>query len=209
MTLRELFEFYKTGISSDEKIVLCNYKTQDGFEINNVQQFKDVIEYFGETDIFLMNKVDIDDGIYMEYFIMEKVEPYIAVLRHPELTNAYFKETPDKILSVHASESGIYHYILVDYKNLIKDLVIELPETINDNIWKVLRKKFPQSFKKNETIENSSFSIVFTNSDRFKLIEQFSFKLYSIDKIFPDIKTRHLEVASKRLWKEILKVDKN
>jgi len=209
VTLKELFEFYKTGISSDEKIILCDYKNQDGFEINNIQQFLDVIEYFGETDVFLMNKTDIDDGIYMEYFIMEKVEPYIVTLRHPELTNAYFREAPDKLLSVHASDSGIYHYLLVDYKNLIKDLVIECPPTINENIWKVLRKKFPESFKKNETIDNSSFSIVFTNSDRFKSIEQFSFKMYPMEKIFPNIKTRHLEVASKRLWKEMLKADKN
>lgn len=206
MTLKELFEFYKTGMVSDEKIILCNYKTQDGFEIKDIQSFQNTIDHFGDKNIYLLNNQEINDFTYFDYFEMEKVEPYIVVFRHPELTNSYFKDAPDKILGIHNNALGMWHYLMVDYGDMIKDFVIEAPPAIEDTIWKLLKKRFPESFKKNEIIGNSSFSFVFTNSDRFKSIEQFSFKMYDIGKIFPDIKSRYIEVASRRIWKEILKI---
>jgi hypothetical protein len=203
MTVNELFVLYQKGIGTDRKIVLCNQRLGDGFEIKSLEDFQAVIDYYGDIELYLVNKEETPEFVYFEFFIMEQSKPMIAIIRHPELTNAYFKEAPDRINDFAIIKGGIYRYIGVDYGKLMKDLVIEFPSDIDDTVWKFLKHKFPYAFFNNVKDTGSNFSIVFTTTDRFQDIEQLAFKSNSLETVYPELKRPTIKSVSQKFWKEL------
>jgi hypothetical protein len=202
MTLKDLYETYKLGIGQQKRIILADQQTGNGWEIKNIEQFESILNYYGDDDLHLINQNENDDIIYFEFFIMQQDDPKIAIIHHPPLTNAYFKDAPDRIIDMTSINNNIYRYISIDYGNLLKDVVIELPSQIDDNVFKFLKSKFPTVFINNIKNTESSFSIVFTTTDRFKNAQDFSFKIFPLESLY-QLKSPTIKNVSAKLWKEL------
>lgn len=204
MTVRNLFELYKQGIGSDRRIVLCNYKNGDGFEIRNLADFEAIVEQFDDRELYIMSQTEADDLVFFEYFEMHEEKPgTIAVVRHPHLTNAYWKEKPDRLVDTFVHDLGIHRYIGVDYGWLLKEFVVELPVNVNPRIWKFLQRRFPKAFYNNVKDTDSSYSIIFSNTDRFAEVDPLSVKTFSLASLYPDLKRPTIKSVSQKFWKQL------
>ena len=60
MTLTELFGLYKEQMMDRKKVVLCHWKDQHGFEINNIDEFEEILHSFGTDEVYLINEIEND-----------------------------------------------------------------------------------------------------------------------------------------------------
>jgi hypothetical protein len=210
MTLKELFVVYKTKTMQQKKIIVCHWQTQEGFEINDVDEFEAILYEFGEDEVYLLNEAETPEMYFFEYFIMRKVEPYVVALKHPLMTNAYWSELPDKLIDSFVSEeSGVYRYLKVCYKKGIVDYVIEFPPNIDENIMKFCSNKMKKGFlnAKNNRI-NSNISLLFTNSSRFIDLNVNNFVTYELESLYLDWSVKNITCLnlSRKFWNDIKKV---
>jgi hypothetical protein len=203
LTVRNLFELYKQGIGADRRIILCNRESQDGFEIRNLTDFEQIVERFDDRELFIQSQQENDDLLFFEYFEMNKTKPSVVIIRHPHIMNAYHKEKPDRIIDICTIDFHIYRFISVDYGWLLKENIIELPTNVDTKVWKFLQKRFPKAFYNNVKDTDSSFSIIFTNTDRFTGTDEFSFKTYTLSDLYPNLKAPSLKGVSEKFWKEL------
>lgn len=204
MTLRNLYELYKQGIGVDRRIVVCNYKSGDGFEIRNLADFEAVVERFDDRELYILNQTEGDDFVFFEYFEMHEAKPgTVAVVRHPHLTNAYWKEKPDRIMDTFVFDTSIYRFVGVDYGWLLKEFVVELPVNVDSRIWKFLQRRFPKAFYNNVKDTESSFSIIFSNTDRFSESDQLSVKTFDLGTLYPTLKRPTIKSISKKFWTQL------
>jgi len=205
MTVRNLYELYKQGLGVEKPIVLCDYKNGDGYRIENLAQFDKVMEQLeqDERDLFLLSTIEQEKFVYFEYFTMDRTEPLIAIVRHPHLSNAYWKDRPDYMIDTITIMDRVYRYVSIDYGNLLKELVIELPTSIDDDVFKLLKKRFPEAFYNNVRETNASYSLVFTNTDRFDDKEQLGYKTIALNGLYPELKRPTIKSVSQKFWKEL------
>ena len=205
MKIEELFEQYKNGMTK-KKIVFCHFQTMQGFQFTSTEEFANFLSAPHEP-IYILNSFSNKDTDLYDYFQMEKVEPHLVLIKHPVNTNAYYKALPDKILdSFVSTESNVYRYLLVDYDNNIKEFVIELPQTLDAPIFKFLKSKISKTFFRKEYVK-SSLSLIFTNSNRYKILNEANFIILNYNDIYKDwdIKNITSENLSKKIWKDITK----
>jgi hypothetical protein len=210
MTLRQLFVSYKKLNINNKKIVLCNWKTQEGFEINSIEEFEKVLPELGNSELYLINQMENEKVIFFEYFIMAKTDPYVVVLRHPLMTNSYWKDLPDKINDVFiADDDGVYRYLTVDYGLKIKEYVIEFPPDIQKDIIDFCSSKMPKGFKKTKN-QTSNISLIFTNSSRYKDFDANNFVIYELESIYDDWNIQNITTLnlSRKFFNDIKKVGK-
>ena len=210
MTLRELFENYQKQIEH-KKIIICHWSTQEGFEINNIEEFQETINYFKNNEVYLINGIENDTMSFFEYFVMNRVNPYVVVLRHPLLTNAYWKDLPDKIIdSFVSNENNVYRYLMCDYGKGLKDYVIEFSPNIDVDILQFCTDKMKKGFLTKSKKENSSISLIFTNSSRFEDFDAGNFVTYELSSIYDqNVKTITTLNLSKKFFNGIKKIGKN
>lgn len=205
MTVRQLFEFYKSSlINTDKRLILCNWKTQDGYEIRNIQEFEELL-HNQKNELYILSNEENDDINFFEYFEMGWTEPYIVIMRHPLLTNAYWKEKPDRMLDAFAVSGGIYRYIVIEYSKRVKEYIIEFPMDVNEQILHYCQSLVPKGIKQTN---ESTLSIVFTNSTRFKDLKQSNFVTYNLKDLYTDwdVKNRTNLNLSRKLWNELKKI---
>lgn len=208
MTLRELFPLYKERFMESKKLILCHWETQDGYQISNSEEFEEILDSFGDDEVYLLNNSETKDFHFFEYFIMKKVEPHVVVVRHPLMTNGYWKELPDNVNDMFVSNrSGVYRYLTVDYGKKIKEYVIEMPTTIDDEIFEFCAEKMPRGFK-GASHSTSNISLLFTNSSRFEDLNAKNFVIYNLEDIYPDwdIKSITTLALSRKVWADIKKL---
>lgn len=204
MTVRNLYELYKQGIGSDRRIVFCNYKTQDGFEVRNLADFTALVETFDDRELYILSQTEGKDFIFFEYFEMNESKPgTIAVVRHPHLANAYWKERPDRLVDTFAHDTSIYRFVGIDYGWLLKEFAVELPVNVDDRIWKFLQRRFPKAFYNNVKDTESSYTIVFSNTDRFDNVDPNSVRTFALDMLYPTLKRPTIKSVSQKFWKQL------
>jgi hypothetical protein len=211
MTLRELLPLYKEKFMETKKLILCNWSSQNGCEINNIEEFEKVLQLFGDNEVYLLNNSETKDFHFFEYFIMRKTEPYVVVLKHPLMTNAFWRDLPDNINDMFVSEqSGVYRYLMVDYGKKIRDYVIEMPTTIDDEIFNFCKEKMPKGFK-GVNHSTSNISILFTNSSRFEDLNLKNFVIYELEDLYKDWNIKNITTLnlSRKLWTDIKKLGQN
>jgi hypothetical protein len=200
MTLNEFRSVYE---ATPKKLVLCEFRTQQGYQINNLQELDQLLTKL-KTELYLLDKQESDDIIIYDYFTIGKTKPNIIIVNHPFLTNAYWKDVPDKINDVFVTES-VYRYITVDYSKTIKEYIIELPSELDTSTLeycKSLMSKFHQK-------PNMTTSILFTNSDRLLNVNSPDIIVYNLYDIFtPKDSKINIRNASKQFWTE-LKISAN
>lgn len=208
MKLKELYPLYKEKHIENKKVILCHWKEQNGYEINNIDDFDYVMELF-DDEVYLMNDSETKDFYFFEYFVMERTEPYVAIVRHPLMTNSYWKDLPDKINDMFVSkDSGIYRYLTVDYGKKIKEYVIEMPTTIDEDIYEFCKSRMPKGFR-TASHSTSNVSLVFTNSSRFKDLDLQNFVTYKLPDIYKewDIEKITTLSLSRKIWNDIKKIN--
>lgn len=210
MTITDIYNLYLQGIGVEKRLVFCNIETNAGFEIKTTKQFENVMQVLNGKDLFILNQQEADNLTYFEYFVMaKKAEPVIAIVRHPNLTNAYWKENPDHIIDNLIIEGNIYRYIDVDYGNTMRENIIELPSKVDDAIWALLKRKFKGAFLKNIDVADASYSLVFSNTNRFDYVtEQIGVKIYPLSVASGTLKQITIKSVSNKVWKEIKTIGK-
>jgi len=206
MDIKELFEEYK-GKELEKRLVFCHFQTQEGFEFKSTQEFAEFLDIHTKP-IYIMNKFSNKDTDLYDFFEMEKVEPYLVLIKHPVMTNAYYKAAPDATIDSYVSkDSNIYRYLFIKYDNKIQEHVIELPQTMDKNVYTFLREHLGKNFFKNN-YSNTSLSMVFTNSNRYKLFDEKNFIIIPYNEIYTDWDVKHITSAnlSKKIWKDIMKL---
>jgi hypothetical protein len=210
MTLTELFVLYKTRLL-DKKIVLCHWQDQTGFEINSVNEFETIVHQFGNDEVYLLNEAENEKLYFFEYFIMRQTQPYVVVLRHPLMTNAYWKDLPDSINDMFVSEEGgVYRYLTVDYGKHIKEYAIEFPPDIDTPIMDFCASKMKKAFRTRTNARASNISLLLTNSSRFIDLNPTNFVIYELESIYPEwaIKKITTLALSRKLWNDIKELGK-
>jgi hypothetical protein len=197
--LSELFELYKNNAEFQSKrIILCDWKTSEGYEINSLKEFNNYMQNFPQVH-FLIDKIENEKFLIYDYFTMLKTKPYVVTLVHPLMTNAYYKDLPDQTIDVHVNQDGVYRYVYVDYGSGIKEYVIEFPNSIKPEI----KEKFKDILPDVSDINN--ISLIFTNSDRFTVLEPSNFLIYNLEDIYPDWAVKKITTLnlSKKVWNEL------
>jgi hypothetical protein len=130
------------------------------------------------------------------------------LLQHPELTNAFWKDIPDKIIDSFDIDGDIYRYNKIDYNSGISEYIVEFPEIINENIYNYLKSIMHTGF---ENSVGNITSILFTNSDRFIKLDQINFVPYNLNRIYPEweAKNKNINNTSQKFWKEIKEIANN
>ena len=209
MTLTELFVIYKERIIKAKKIILCHWSTQEGFEINNIDEFETILHQFGNDEVYLINEIQNDKMFFFEYFVMSKVNPYVIVLKHPLLTNSYWKDLPDKMIDSFVSEeNNVYRYLMVDYGKTIKEFIVEFPPNIDFEILTFCKSKMKRGFLTKNNKGNSNISVLFTNSSRFVDLDASNFITYELQSLYDDWDNKKITTLnlSKKLWNDIKKI---
>lgn len=198
MTLNEFAESFL----GEKRIILCDWKTQQGYQVQTAEELRTLVATFTET-YYILKMEDAPDFMLLEYFTIKKAPSHVVVVRHPLMTNAYWKDLPDKTNDVFALE-GIYRNLTIDYGKLIREYVIELPTEIESKIFKHLRTLMPKSFRTKPS-KNQTISILFTNSNRFKELDQTSFVTYNLEELYPewDVKKITALNLSRKVWSEL------
>ena len=212
MTLTELYGLYKERLMSQKKLILCHWKDQTGFEINNFEEFEQIIHEFDNEEVYLLNEVENEKMYFFEYFVMAQTQPYIIVVRHPLMTNAYWREIPDKINDIFVSEEGgIYRYLMVDYGKHIKEYIIEFPPDIDLEIMKFCSLKMKNGFRTRLNNKASNISLLFTNSSRYIDLDANNFVTYELKDIYPEWNVKKINTLnlSRKFWNDIKKIGKN
>ena len=195
-----------------KKVVLCHWQTQEGFEINSVDEFEEVIRSFGKDEVYLLNEAENEKLYFFEYFIMSQTQPYVVVVRHPLMTNAYWKDLPDNINDMFVSdESGVYRYLTVDYGKKIKEYVIEFPPNIDQDVMEFCSGKMKKGFKTRLNDKASNISLLITNSSRYIDLNANNFVTYELESIYPDWEIKKITslALSRKLWSDIKELGKN
>jgi len=212
MTLSELFVVcQQTGVLNIKKIVLCHWETQQGFEINNLDEFEQMLHEFDNDQVYLINEVENDNLHFFEYFIMNATQPYVVAIRHPLMTNAYWKDLPDALMDSFASASGgIYRYLMIDYGKHIKEYTIEFPPEIDTEILNLCAQKMRKSFRTRVNTLASNISLLFTNSSRFIDLNARNFVIYELAALYPDWNVKKITTLnlSRKLWNEMKQLGK-
>jgi len=206
MTLNDLFvEYENNRIDLKKRLILCDYASQEGYEINNKEQFQKFLN--SKNEFFVLNHQESNNFLIYDYFTMRKVKPYLVALKHPMMTNAYWKDVPDEILDVFIKD-GIYRYIKVEYNNAIVDYIIEYPVDIEEKLFDKSKKLFPKLFDKNYSNYNN-ISLVFTNGNRFTELDSSNFLIYDLNEIYPESKTKFTPLTlSRKIWADLKTVTK-
>lgn len=205
MNLNDIYHSYLAGGIKDklpQKLVFFNEKEKNGFEIESIQELNTALLEFNNKELVIYNSEIIDDEKIHYYFTMQKAKKaYVCIMSHPILSNSYWKDIPDKSLDNILLETGENSkYFLVNYKNGMKDYIIELNFNSNNIILDFLKKKMPAfSFQPNEDLTTS---IIFTNTDRFLNLNNSEFVLYSLEEIY-DYKNSNIANVSRKLFNEI------
>ena len=211
MTLIELYALYKEQMMDRKKIVLCHWKDQTGLEINNIEEFEQIVHELKE-EVYLLNEMENDKMYFTEYFVMSKAKPHVIVLRHPLLTNAYFKDLPDQMIEsfVSEEENNVYRYLMIDYGKGIKEFIIEFPPNIDFEILKFCTEKMKKGFLTKSKKENSSISLIFTNSSRFTDLDASNFVTYELQSIYPEWEIKKITPLnlSRKFFTDLKKIGK-
>jgi hypothetical protein len=199
MTIKELFSQYQDDkIDKKKRLILCDWISQSGIEISNEKHFDEFLK--SKYEYFILNRQESDKFLIYDYFTLRKVEPYVVVLQHPLMTNAYWKDIPDKIFDIFVQD-GIYRYIRITYGNGVTDFVIEYPSDIDDKIFKKTQKLFPDLVLENS---ENNISLVFTNGNRFTELDKNNFLIYNLQEIYPDLKTKFTPLTlSRKIWSDL------
>lgn len=211
MNLNDIYLQYKHNIEQkltvQEKIIFYNIEDKSGFEIDELIDFEGAIAHFKNKDIIIINQEMIDGQLVYSYFVMEKVDPYICVISHPFMTNAYWKDAPDLFIDSFISQNNqIYRYFSVDYLHGMKDYIIEFPTEIDDIITNFLKKHISKFLQKHISQEDN-ISILFTNTNRFKMKQDSHFILYSLHDVYSEaLKKPTIANVSKKLFNDIKKL---
>ena len=205
MTLMQFFETYKSNIAYHAKrLILCEWKSQEGYEVTNEAEFETLLHTL-KDELYLMNAQETDDLLLFDYFTIAKTEPYVVIMQHPLMTNAYWKDLPDKILDIFVC-NNIYRYISVEYNRGMREYIIELPTEIDESIIEYSRMVFPRAFK--HLNGETHVSVLFTNNNRFKELDPNNFVIYKLEELYPqwDIKKITPLNASRKYWAEIKQI---
>jgi len=206
MTLNDLYENIKF-LPWKKQLIFCHFQTQEGFSINSVNQLESFLKKYKDT-IYIIDQKEGVNSIFFHFFTMNKIEPYLVILKHPIMTNAYFKNLPDEIIDSYITEeNNIYRYVMVNYEKNIKEFIIELPNNIENYIYILLRKRLGKLFIKSKNMY-TNFSLVFTNSDRWQQFPSNTFAIMNYNDVYKSdwqVKNITSENLSKKLWKDIKK----
>jgi hypothetical protein len=209
MTIKELYDLYVSGVvEQNRQLIFCDFETQEGFQIDNIDDFKQLLKEINAQKAYIMQYEYDEQMTIYEYLVMSKTEPVAIVMNHPELTNAFWKDIPDKIIDSFDIDGNIYRYLKVNYHNGICDYVIELSEEINDEILNYVKRIMPSGF---QYIPGNVISVLFSNSDRFVKLNQLTFVPYNINRIYPEweVKNKNINNTSQKFWKEIKEIANN
>jgi hypothetical protein len=199
MTLRNLHALYlENDVKTFPKLVLCEWLTQEGFAINSMDDFTQIVDSI-KTEMYLLNKQESKSTLIYDYFTMSKAKPHVVALAHPLLTNGYFKDLPDQTIDIHINGDGVYRYLFVDYGAGIKEYIIEFPSEIAGPIYERFKDILPNA----SSVDN--ISLIFTNSDRFTVLEPSNFLIYNLEDIYPDWAVKKITTLnlSKKVWNEL------
>lgn len=208
MTIQDLFEREKLT-EDQKKLVFCDLSTRDGFQINSLDEFVNYLKY--NKDILYIANESVSEKVRLfDFFKMEKVEPYLVFVKHPYMTNAYYKILPDKFNETYISlQDNIYRYLTVSYSHGIKEYVIELPQNIEKPIYDFFKSIVKTRFLGNN-YRNIVISMVFTNSNRYKLFAQNNSIILPYNEVYKawDVKSITSFNLSSKVWKDIKSIGK-
>ncbi len=203
MNIKELYQ--KLELEDEKRrLVFCEFTTQEGFQVANLEELKEYIANNSEP-IYIMNESSNESLRLFDYFTMQRIKPYMVVVKHPIMTNAYYKPLPDKINDVYVSPQGnVFRYLLAKYHGRIQEYVIELPQNMDESIYKFLKKLVGNNFFKNN-YKNTALSLVFTNSNRYQLFSEANFVILPYNTLYEDWDVKSITSAnlSGKIWKDI------